>query len=42
MKVKAFLVISYIMSINKPSKIKIVWERGQFIGNNGIRKVMVR
>ena len=39
---ETFLVISYIMSNNKSSTIKIVWECGKFTCNEGIRNAMVR
>ena len=41
-EMRAFLGISYIMSINKLPTIESYWECGQFIGKKGIRNVMDR
>ena len=41
-EMRAFLGISYVMSINKLSTIKSYWEYGQYVGDEGIRNVMSR
>ena len=41
-EMRAFLGINYVMSINKLPTIKSYWECGQYVGNEGIRNVMLR
>ena len=41
-KMKAFLGINHVMTINKLPSIKIYWEWAQYIGKEGIRNVLSR